>query len=68
MLYESQVAILQLHCERTENLYITLREILDRALNIYPNNFYILSVFAGMQVKHRIYKNDYREIKLFSLN
>jgi hypothetical protein len=61
MLYESQVAILQLHCERTENLHIALREILDRALNIYPNNFYILSVFADMQVKDHIYKCDYRD-------
>ncbi|EZA46762.1 hypothetical protein DMN91_004145 [Ooceraea biroi] len=49
MLYESQVAILQLHYERTEDLRDTLKETLSRALNAYPDNFYILSVFAGMQ-------------------
>jgi len=51
MLYESQIAILQLHHERTQNMQAMLKETLSRTLNIYPNNFYALSVFAGIEVK-----------------
>lgn len=51
MLYESQIAILQLHHERTQSMQIVLKETLSRTLNIYPNNFYALSVFAGIEVK-----------------
>lgn len=51
MLYESQIAILQLHYERTRTLEAVLKETLSRALNIYPNNFYALSVFAVIEVK-----------------
>ncbi|XP_011172062.2 nuclear exosome regulator NRDE2 [Solenopsis invicta] len=49
MLYESQIAILQLHYERTQSMQNVLKEILSRTLNIYPNNFYALSVFAGIE-------------------
>lgn len=51
MLYESQIAILQLHYERFQTLEAMLKETLSRALNIYPNNFYALSVFASIEVK-----------------
>lgn len=51
MLYESQIAILQLHYERTQTLEAVLKETLSRALKIYPNNFYALSVFASIEVK-----------------
>lgn len=51
MLYESQIAILQLHYERTQMLETVLKETLSEVLNIYPNNFYALSVFAGIEVK-----------------
>lgn len=50
MLYESQIAILQLNYERTQNLQSVLKETLSIALNIYPDNFYTLSVFATMEV------------------
>lgn len=51
MLYESKIAILQLHYERTQTLEVILKETLSRTLNIYPNNFYALSVFASTEVK-----------------
>jgi len=54
MLYESQIAILQLHHERTQSMQAVLKETLSRTLNIYPNNFYALSVFAGIEVKNII--------------
>ncbi|KAL6444572.1 hypothetical protein ACFW04_002002 [Cataglyphis niger] len=49
MLYESQIAILQLYYERTQMLETVLKETLSEVLNIYPNNFYALSVFAGIE-------------------
>lgn len=52
MLYESQIAILQLHYEHTKNLQNVLKETLSRTLSTYPNNFYALSVFAGIEVKN----------------
>jgi len=54
MLYESQIAILQLHHERTQSVQAVLKETLSKTLNIYPNNFYALSVFAGIEVKNII--------------
>lgn len=55
MLYESQIAILQLHHERTQSMQTVLKETLSRTLNIYPHNFYALSVFAGIEVKSIIH-------------
>ncbi|XP_014471485.1 PREDICTED: protein NRDE2 homolog [Dinoponera quadriceps] len=49
MLYESQIAILQLHYERKHSLQNALKETLSGALSIYPNNFYALSVFAVIE-------------------
>lgn len=57
MLYESQIAILQLHYERTRNLQDVLKETLHTALSIYPDNFYALSVFAIMEVKSKVIIN-----------
>ncbi|KAL0100675.1 hypothetical protein PUN28_019222 [Cardiocondyla obscurior] len=49
MLYESLIAILQLDNHRTRNVQIPLKETLSKALNLYPNNVYVLSVFAGIE-------------------
>lgn len=49
MLYESQIAILQLHYEKTKTSQTALKETLSKALNIYPNNFYALSVFVNIE-------------------
>ncbi|XP_018052187.1 PREDICTED: protein NRDE2 homolog [Atta colombica] len=49
ILYESQIAILQLHYERTQSMQAVLKETLSKTLNTYPNNFYALSVFAGIE-------------------
>ncbi|KAL6265282.1 hypothetical protein P5V15_002062 [Pogonomyrmex californicus] len=49
MLYESQIAILQLHYKRTESMQVMLKESLSKVLSIYPNNFYALSVFAEIE-------------------
>ncbi|XP_077279154.1 uncharacterized protein LOC143906774 [Temnothorax americanus] len=49
MLYESQIAILQLHQERTQSMQTVLKGVLSKTLNRYPNNFYALSVFAGIE-------------------
>lgn len=54
MLYESQIAILQLHYERTQSMQAVLKETLSRTLNTYPNNFYALSVFTRIEVKNTI--------------
>lgn len=51
MLYESQIAILQLHYEKTKTLQTALKRTLSKALSIYPNNFYALSVFASIEVR-----------------
>ncbi|XP_029177339.1 protein NRDE2 homolog [Nylanderia fulva] len=67
MLYESQIAILQLHYERTKTLESVLKETLSRALNIYPNNFYALSVFAVIESELPTWRFNSRnsEIKLW---
>jgi hypothetical protein len=51
MLYESQIAILQLHYERTQKLQDVLKETLSATLGLYPSNFYALSIFAIIEVK-----------------
>ncbi|KAG7198202.1 hypothetical protein KM043_005611 [Ampulex compressa] len=48
ILYESQLAILELHHEHTQDTY-NLKNTLTNMLNVYPNNFYALSVLASIE-------------------
>lgn len=49
--YESQVSLFQLICQRKELKICFLEKYLNEALNKYPDNFYLLSVFASIEVK-----------------
>lgn len=49
ILQESQIALLQLHCKQIQNESL-LKIKLDDMLNLYPNNFFALSVFACIEV------------------
>lgn len=50
ILYESRIALLQLHCKETHEINI-LKSALDDMLNVYPNNFFALSILACIEVK-----------------
>lgn len=49
ILQESQIALLQLYCKQIQNESF-LKMKLDDMLNLYPNNFFALSVFACIEV------------------
>lgn len=49
ILQESQIALLQLYCKQIQNENF-LKIKLDDMLNLYPNNFFALSVFACIEV------------------
>lgn len=55
MLYESQIAILQLHCKQIKEENILKRE-LNEMLDLYPNNFFALSTWACIESKSPIWK------------
>lgn len=63
ILYESQIALLQLHSERTQELSM-LKNTVNDMLNSYPDNFYALSVFACMESELPIWKFNSRSTKL----
>ncbi|XP_034937162.1 nuclear exosome regulator NRDE2 [Chelonus insularis] len=47
--YENQIAFLHFIYEKSLINLSLLREYLNKAMECYPNNFYILSVFAGIE-------------------
>ncbi|XP_057323070.1 nuclear exosome regulator NRDE2 [Microplitis mediator] len=47
--YETKISFLQLMCELKIFKYSALEESLKRACESYPNNFYLLSVYAGIE-------------------
>ncbi|KAF7993786.1 hypothetical protein HCN44_010393 [Aphidius gifuensis] len=47
--YESQVSLFQFICQRKELKICFLEKYLNEALNKYPDNFYLLSVFASIE-------------------
>ncbi|XP_076642185.1 nuclear exosome regulator NRDE2 [Halictus rubicundus] len=55
MLYESEIAVLQLHYKRTQEVNI-LKSILNEMLNLYPNNFFALSTLACFESNSPIWK------------
>lgn len=48
-LYESELALLQFHGEKIHESNLHLKEILNEASLLYPDNFYFLSVFADVE-------------------
>ncbi|EFN76434.1 UPF0614 protein C14orf102-like protein [Harpegnathos saltator] len=64
MLYESQIAILQLHYEQKHSLQNTLKETLSRTLSVYPDNFYALSVFAIIESELPTWRFNSRSIEI----
>ena len=63
ILYESEIALLQLHCKQTRETSI-LKRVLDDMLNLYPNNFFALSVFACIQSELPIWKFNSQKTNL----
>nr|XP_033323573.1 nuclear exosome regulator NRDE2 isoform X1 [Megalopta genalis] len=63
ILYESQIAILQLHYRRFREVNI-LKSILNEMLNIYPNNFSALSMLACIESNSPIWKFNSQSTKL----
>lgn len=53
ILRESQIALLQLHYKRVQNETLLKTELNDM-LNLYPNNFFALSVFASIEVNIKL--------------
>ncbi|XP_035720459.1 nuclear exosome regulator NRDE2-like [Vespa mandarinia] len=49
MIYESELVILQLHYENFPDLDNNLNKILHDMLELYPDNFYALSIYAHKQ-------------------
>ncbi|KAI4488376.1 hypothetical protein M0804_005224 [Polistes exclamans] len=49
MLYESELAILQLHYENFPDVNNNVNKTLDNMLELYPDNFYALSIYANKQ-------------------
>ncbi|XP_017796520.1 PREDICTED: LOW QUALITY PROTEIN: protein NRDE2 homolog [Habropoda laboriosa] len=63
MLRESQIALLQLHCKWTQEESIFKIE-LDDMLNLYPNNFFALSILACIESELPIWKCNSQMTKL----
>lgn len=57
MLYESELVILQLHYENFPDLDNNLNKTLYDMLELYPDNFYALSIYAHKQVGLKMYKS-----------
>lgn len=55
ILHESEIALLQLHCTRSQEENILKTELHDM-LNLYPNNFFALSILAWNEVNITISK------------
>ena len=52
--HEIEIVVLQLLNERNRGVHNVLVERLNIALDSYPDNFYLLSVFAGIQVNRQL--------------
>ncbi|XP_076276586.1 nuclear exosome regulator NRDE2 isoform X2 [Lasioglossum baleicum] len=63
ILYESEIAILQLHYKRTQEVNI-LKSTLNEMLNLYPNNFSALSILACFESNSPIWKFNSQNTKL----
>ncbi|XP_026667820.1 protein NRDE2 homolog [Ceratina calcarata] len=63
ILQESQLALTQLHFKLIRNESL-LKTGLDDMLNLYPNNFYALSVLACIESKLPIWKSNSQVAKL----
>ncbi|OAD57651.1 hypothetical protein WN48_01626 [Eufriesea mexicana] len=62
ILRESQIVLLQLHYNRVQNESLLKTELNDM-LNLYPNNFFALSVFASIESELPIWKSNSRMTK-----
>jgi hypothetical protein len=49
-LFESYVDMLHHHCSETPGTYSVLREVLQRAIKEFPNNMYLLTMVAKLEV------------------
>ncbi|XP_053972963.1 nuclear exosome regulator NRDE2 [Hylaeus volcanicus] len=63
MLYESQIALLQLHCKQTQEINI-LKNVLNDMLKLYPNNLFALSILACIESELPIWKFNSQKTKL----
>ena len=49
-LFESYVNMLHQHCDEAPGTYSVLQEVLQRAIKEFPNNMYLLTIAAKLQV------------------
>ncbi|XP_076620504.1 nuclear exosome regulator NRDE2 [Colletes latitarsis] len=63
ILFESQLALLQLYCKKTQEISI-LKTVLDDMLNLYPNNVFALSILACIESELPIWKFNSQKTKL----
>jgi hypothetical protein len=49
-LFESYVDMLHHHCSEAPGTYSVLREVLQRAIKEFPNNVYLLTMVAKLEV------------------
>jgi len=49
-LFESYVNILHQHCDEAPGTYSVLQEVLQRSIKEFPNNMYLLTTAAKLQV------------------
>jgi len=49
-LFESYVNMLHQHCDEAPGTYSVLQEVLQRSINEFPNNMYLLTTAAKLQV------------------
>jgi len=49
-LFESYVNMLHQHCDEAPGTYSVLQEVLQRSIKEFPNNMYLLTTAAKLQV------------------
>jgi hypothetical protein len=49
-LFESYVSMLHQHCDEAPGTYSVLQEVLQRSIKEFPNNMYLLTTAAKLQV------------------
>ena len=63
-LFESYVNILHQHCDEAPGTYSVLQEVLQRSVKEFPNNMYLLTTAAKLQVSTVLF---FAQKNLFSI-
>jgi hypothetical protein len=54
-LFESYVNMLHQHCDESPGTYSVLQEVLQRSIKEFPNNMYLLTTSAKLQVRTALF-------------